>query len=200
MSSVDTTSVDTDATGVTPELIQRVNETRTCGFLGNLREHIASVQPLPNGGHRKCVVCGERVHEYCSLCDAAVHCAKKKIPGCPNELCFFIYHDTGCIGIPKKDWKVNNNHREDWQLVSSPDMLQAHCNSVLRVAASASMDAPVNNSNSNSNGGNTSDNGNTSDSVNATTPTGNGSNPQHRRIGNTNEENAVTMAEDGATS
>lgn len=196
-------SVDTEATGVTPELIQRMNEARTCGFLGNLRQHIASVRPLPNGGHRKCVVCHGRVYEHCSLCNAALHYSKKKIPGCPDEYCFFVYHDTGCIGVPKGDWKVNHKRMDDWSLVSSPEMLQAHYNSVHRVAAASSpttatttaTTTTTTNDSLNSNS-NRSDN-NDVNLVNDRTPTGNGGSNQRRRIGDADDDDMSDGASTG---
>jgi hypothetical protein len=84
---------------------------RLCGFLGDVTEHFDACQTMDESKKLTCVFCGKLSYQFCHLCGVAVH----KFPqedGQPS--CFFRYHDTGCFGLARSDFKITNKKQKDW--------------------------------------------------------------------------------------
>jgi hypothetical protein len=113
----------TDA-GITAEAMKlKGSELRLCGFLGSVTEHYDSCQTMEEKGKKlTCVFCGKLSYQFCGLCGVAVH----KFPQEDGESsCFFRYHDTGCFGLARADWKITNKKQKDW---SFPTMAEIRKN------------------------------------------------------------------------
>lgn len=86
---------------------------RLCGDLAQLNRHVGSVWLLGKN-KRKCVICSERCHQVCGLCDAALHYHSKEegvlVP------CFFLYHETGFVGLGKRVWASLGSPKTDWKM------------------------------------------------------------------------------------
>lgn len=121
-------SVNSRNTGVTFDLVESHTKTgRLCGFIGRLRNHIASVKPIDKNGHRQCAVCGQTVYQMCQECGGvALHHANTIEELLDQSSCFYVYHDTGCVGIPREDWRCNFRRKSDWKLPQSNGVWKEH--------------------------------------------------------------------------
>lgn len=130
-----TSTLDSRNTGVTFDLVKSHTKSgRLCGFIGRLRTHIASVKPIDKQGHRQCTVCGKTVYQECKECGGvALHHAKTIDELLDQSSCFYIYHDTGCVGIPREDWRCNFARKSDWKLPESTGMWKEHYSCVERI-------------------------------------------------------------------
>jgi hypothetical protein len=111
----------TDA-GVTAEALT-AHGARLCGFLDDINEHFDSCQTMEEKGKKlKCVFCGICTYQFCHLCGVAVHKFAKPNIGDGVTSCFFRYHDSGCFGLARNDWKITNKKRlKDWSYPTSEE-------------------------------------------------------------------------------
>jgi hypothetical protein len=124
--AADGTVLETDA-GINPNAL---NEAATkhaarlsCGFTGHLTEHLAACGPMPEKGKKlKCAFCGKPSYQLCGLCGVALH--KFPQPGVGDGItsCFMLYHDKGCFGLARDDWKLTNKKKmKDWTYPTMAD-------------------------------------------------------------------------------
>jgi hypothetical protein len=110
------------------------SQLRLCGFLGAVSEHFKSCQGMEDKSKKlTCVYCGKLSYQYCGLCGVAVHKFSKD--GGPS--CFFQYHDTGCFGSARSDWKITNKKQKDW---THPTMAEIKANEAQMKRLSAQVD------------------------------------------------------------
>ena len=120
--------------GLKREDFRRTHQTgsRLCGNLTLLYNHIDSVKPIPNGGGKICVVCGEKCYFLCTECvgpdgkqGVAMHRNVKKDginAGCKIS-CFYHHHNTAFFGLAKNDHKlIGILRKKDWQFPSEATM------------------------------------------------------------------------------
>ena len=106
--------------------------TRLCGDLTLLYNHIDSVKPIPNGGGKICVVCGEKCYFICAECvgpdgklGVSMHRNAKKegINAGSKISCFYHYHNTAFFGLAKNDHKlVGIIRKKDWKFPTETTM------------------------------------------------------------------------------
>jgi hypothetical protein len=138
----------TDA-GITESALKSSKQ-RLCGFLGAVTEHFNACQGMEDKSKKlTCVYCGKLTYQKCTLCNVAVH----KFPQEDGQSsCFFQYHDTGCFGLSRSDWKITNKKQKDWNY---PTMDEVKANEVqMRQLAEQ-----VDNDNEDNNGDSESDSG-----------------------------------------
>jgi hypothetical protein len=104
-------------------LTHHASKKRLCGFVGSIKAHYDACNAMEEKGKKlKCVFCGKPAYQYCSLCKAAMH----KHPQNEGESsCFFLWHDTGCFGLARDDWKITNKKMKDW---TYPTMAEINAN------------------------------------------------------------------------
>jgi hypothetical protein len=109
----DGTMVATDAGVTESNLKQKSAKLRMCGFLRDVTEHFDACQTMDDKGKKlTCAYCGKLSYQFCSLCGVAVH----KFPQDNGESsCFFRYHDTGCFGLARSDFRITNKKQKDWK-------------------------------------------------------------------------------------
>jgi hypothetical protein len=102
------------AAGITEDaLMHASSKIRLCGFLGDVTEHFDSCFTMEESKKLTCVYCGKLSYQKCGLCNVAVH----KFPQEDGQsACFFRYHDTGCFGLARNDFKITNKKQKDWKL------------------------------------------------------------------------------------
>jgi hypothetical protein len=95
----------------------------SCGFIGNLTEHFDSCQPFDEKGKKLvCAFCGKPSYQFCGLCGVAVHKFAQDSVGDGITSCFFRYHDTGCFGLARDDWKITNKKKmKEWSYPTVAD-------------------------------------------------------------------------------
>jgi hypothetical protein len=131
--------------GVTAsQLKHHGSQNRMCGFLGDITEHYAYCQALDEKKKLTCAFCGKLTYQYCGLCEVALHKFPKEDIGDGITSCFFRWHDTGCFGLARNDFRITNKKQKDW---SFPTMTEMEANEEQMKRLSEH----VNNSNSNSN-------------------------------------------------
>lgn len=109
---------------VTRTQLQRLTsgqESRGCGDLDKLCNHISSVKRIPKG--RMCVYCGNKAYHACGICklegkDVALHIKPKGKAGEKIlDMCFFNWHNDHCIGLAKEDQtSLRKRKRSDWEV------------------------------------------------------------------------------------
>jgi hypothetical protein len=58
-------------------------------------------------------------YQYCGLCAKPMH----KLPQEDGQSsCFFLWHDTGCFGLAKNDWKITGKKMWDWTYPTMAEM------------------------------------------------------------------------------
>ena len=72
-------------------------------------------------------MCGKKSYQYCSLCNVPVHYNDPRKEG--SAPCFFLYHDTGCLGLARSDCKKVGSPKGKWAF-SSTDDAKDHCASM----------------------------------------------------------------------
>lgn len=128
----DGTIACTDA-GITPAALKRHGSRRLCGFLGDVTEHFEACQTMEDKSKKlTCVYCGKLTYQKCTLCNVAVHKHSKDGPSC-----FFRFHDTGCFGLARSDFKITNKKQKDW---SHPTMAEIKANEAQMKRLSAQLD------------------------------------------------------------
>jgi hypothetical protein len=113
------------AAGVTVDALKSHSDgiRLSCGFIGELTEHFNSCTAMEeqNGKKLKCVFCGKPSYQFCGLCGVAVHKFPKDGVGDGTTSCFFLYHDAGCFGLARDDWKITNKKMKDWTFPTATD-------------------------------------------------------------------------------
>jgi hypothetical protein len=95
---------------------------RLCGFIANLKDHYEACTMEEKGKKLNCVFCGIPAYQYCAICEVALH----KFPRDGNGVsCFFHWHDSGCFGLARDDWRLTNKKMKDW---SYPTMVEMKSN------------------------------------------------------------------------
>ncbi|MGL5935918.1 MAG: hypothetical protein ACRCZI_09890 [Cetobacterium sp.] len=103
--------VSTEA-GITEDALNLTStKLRLCGFLGDVTEHFDSCQTMDDCKKLTCVYCGKLSYQFCNLCGVAVH---KFTQEDGQPACFFRYHDTGCFGLARSDFKITNKKQKEW--------------------------------------------------------------------------------------
>jgi hypothetical protein len=140
----------TDA-GVTAGVLKQ-HGVRLCGFLGDVSEHFDACQTMEDKGKKlKCVFCGKCTYQFCGICGVAVHKFPQPNVGDGVTSCFFRYHDSGCFGLARDDWKITNKKRmKDW---SYPTMEEFKTNEQQMKTLSSQVNSPAVAVGNNSNGG-----------------------------------------------
>jgi hypothetical protein len=108
-------NIITTAAGICmPALESNVAKKRLCGFIANLTDHFDACQTMEEKGKKlNCAFCGKPTYQFCALCGVAMH----KFPPQDNPgatPCFYLYHDTGCFGLARNDWKITQKKMKDW--------------------------------------------------------------------------------------
>jgi hypothetical protein len=95
----------------------------SCGFIGELTEHYDSCSAMDDKGKKlKCAFCGKPSYQFCGLCGVAVHKFPQDNVGDGLTSCFFLYHDAGCFGLARDDWKITNKKKmKDWSYPTMAD-------------------------------------------------------------------------------
>jgi hypothetical protein len=89
---------------------------RLCGFMGTLKDHFEACGSMERGKKLNCAFCNKPTYQFCSLCDVPMH---KFVDKESREIpCFYHWHDTGCFGLAKVDWKITNKKMKDWTFPS----------------------------------------------------------------------------------
>jgi hypothetical protein len=104
-------------------LTTKATKKRLCGFISPLVDHYNSCKTMENGKKLNCAFCGKPTYQFCSLCGVAVHKFVDK--DSRQTPCFFLWHDTGCFGLAKADWKITNKKMKEW---TYPTMAQIKAN------------------------------------------------------------------------
>jgi hypothetical protein len=106
--------------GVTESTLKDdVAKLRLCGFIGGITEHYDACETMEEKKKLKCAFCGKPAYQYCALCKVGIH-KYSKIKGVSS--CFFRYHDTGCFGLAREDWKITNKKMKDWTYPTMAEM------------------------------------------------------------------------------
>ena len=116
-------------------LLEEVRCGRAIGFLGDLREHLKSVSAIPNKNKLACAVCGMDTYQRCSICMKPLH-TRNEPRGVENSVvpCFFMYHDTGCVGLARDGFKLIGKRRRDWKMPNEDDV-KTHYKAMKRMYA-----------------------------------------------------------------
>jgi hypothetical protein len=135
--------------GVTASTLNHQDsQLRMCGFLGDMTEHFANCLTMDERGKKlTCAFCGKLAYQYCGLCNVALHKFPKEDIGDGITSCFFRYHDTGCFGLARNDFRITNKKLKEWSYPTMTEM-EANKEQMKRLQAAA----VVSNSSSNSNG------------------------------------------------
>jgi hypothetical protein len=126
---VDGTAITTTDAGVDAGSLENTSNAArlSCGFIGELTEHFTACAGMEEGKKLKCAFCGKPTYQFCGLCGVAVHKFAKDGVGDGTTSCFFLYHDTGCFGLARDDWKMTNKKRmKDWSFPTATDMKNNH--------------------------------------------------------------------------
>jgi hypothetical protein len=150
-------AITTTAAGINGTvLVTKKAKKRLCGFVGNLAEHYDSCNTMEEKGKKlTCVFCGKPTYQFCGLCGSAMH----KYPQDDGQSsCFFHWHDTGCFGLARDDWKITNKRMKEWKYPTMAEM-KANEQQMMQLSkqVSAANGNGSNGNGSNGNGGNTSD-------------------------------------------
>ena len=132
-----TSSGTSSRSGVSMELMKEEwKHGRLCGFLKDIRKHIISVKPIPNKNSRVCAVCGDDCYHHCTLCNMPMHfkTAPKALTD-TDAPCFFLYHDTGCLGLAKSDCKKVGKLKRSWTM-ATPSAMEEHYVDMKRIHTS----------------------------------------------------------------
>jgi hypothetical protein len=93
---------------------------RLCGFMGTLKDHFEACGSMERGKKLNCAFCNRPTYQFCSLCEVPMH---KFVDKESREIpCFYHWHDTGCFGLAKVDWKITNKKMKDWTFPSLEEM------------------------------------------------------------------------------
>jgi hypothetical protein len=112
--------------GVTAGALKNPPGVRLCGFIGDLTEHYDTCLTMEDKGKKlKCAFCGKPTYQFCHLCGVAVHKFPQTNVGDGVTSCFFRYHDNGCFGLDRDDWKITNKKMRDWTY-PTPEELKAN--------------------------------------------------------------------------
>jgi hypothetical protein len=155
-------AITTTAAGISqPALTTNKAKKRMCGFIGNLAEHYDSCNTMEERGKKlTCVFCGKPTYQLCALCGSAMH----KHPQADGQSsCFFNWHDTGCFGLARDDWKITNKKMKDWTYPTMTEM-KANEQQMLLLSKQASRGNGNGDNGSNGNINGATNNNNSSDS------------------------------------
>ena len=113
--------ITTTSAGVTEDsLNEEFYNGRLCGFLDELRDHWNHCDTMADSKKLTCVYCGLLTYQFCSKCEVAIHKAKGKDGDAP---CFYYWHDTGCFGLAKEDFKTFPNKKlKNWTFPTDDDV------------------------------------------------------------------------------
>jgi hypothetical protein len=112
--------------GVTAGALKNPPGVRLCGFIGDLTEHYDTCLTMEDKGKKlKCAFCGKPTYQFCHLCGVAVHKFPQPNVGDGVTSCFFRYHDNGCFGLARDDWRITNKKMRDWTY-PTPEQLKAN--------------------------------------------------------------------------
>jgi hypothetical protein len=110
----DGTTIAATTAGVTVNALKSHSDSArlSCGFLADITEHYDSCQGMEDKGKKlTCAFCGKSTYQFCGLCGVAVH----KFPqGESASSCFFLWHDAGCFGLARSDFKITNKKMKEW--------------------------------------------------------------------------------------
>jgi len=115
---------------------------RLCGDLTPLYNHLEACVPIPNGGSKICVLCGEKCYWVCMECKGpdgkrgvAMHKNPKK-EGTQlgaKVTCFYHHHNTAFFGLAKNDHRLLGVQRKkDWSFPTKEKMSK-HRSAVERI-------------------------------------------------------------------
>jgi len=109
------------------------NQKRLCGDLTPLYPHIEHCVPIPNKGHKVCVVCGEMAYHVCMECvgpdgnkGVALHvkAGGKHTANKTSTPCFFHYHNTSFFGLAKNDHCLIGKRKRDYSFPTEEEMIE----------------------------------------------------------------------------